>query len=127
MSYYTFRKIIRIAKNNSLDKTIRKHNIIYALQLNQGGGSVNAANIADVEANFCGYNPSQCYNQPKPCIGCGIVGIGSSGGGNRINKIKNKIKKLVKSKYPEYKITHHAVNLLAATLSTSSSSSLASS
>jgi len=121
MSYYIIRKIIRIAKNNSLDKTIRKHNIIYALQLNQGGGSVSAANIADVEANFCGYNPSQCYNPAKPCIGCGIVPVGS-GGGNRKNKIKNKIKKLVGTKHPGYNITHHAVSLLADTLSTSLSS-----
>ena len=106
MSYYKLRKIIQIAKVNSKDKTIRKRDIIYALYSNQTGGS-----IADVEANFCGYNLSQCYNPPKPCIGCGV----SNGGGS--SPIKNKIKKLVKSKYPDYKITYYAVNLLASTFS----------
>ena len=23
-----------------------------------------------LESNFCGYNLTQCYNPPKPCLGC---------------------------------------------------------
>jgi len=93
---------------NSKNKKIKKMDILYSLQ--QYAGSLN---IDNVETNFCGYNLTQCYNPPKPCLGC------NSGGGNKQQKYKikktkfnNYIKKLVYKRYPGYKITYHSVNLL---------------
>ena len=95
---------------NSKNKKIRKMDIINSLQ--QYGGSQD---IGNMESNFCGYNLTQCYNPPKPCLGC------NSGGGikkfkkiKEINKAKfnNYINNLVNKRYPGYKITYHSVNLL---------------
>ena len=100
---------------NSKNKKIRKMDILNSLQQQHAGSQ----DIDNVEANFCGYNLTQCYNPPKPCLGC------NSGGGNKkiknkkykkhkINKTKfsNYIKNLVYKRYPGYKITYHSVNLL---------------
>ena len=93
-------KSVHIAKN----KKIKKDDIIKAIE--QSGGTVD---INNVEANFCGYNLTQCYNPPKPCLGCK-----NGGGKKKINKTKfnNYIKNLVHKKYPNYKITYHSINLL---------------
>jgi hypothetical protein len=102
---------------NSKNKKIRKMDILNSLQQHAG-----SQDIDNVEANFCGYNLTQCYGPPKPCLGC------NSGGGSKhkknkkykkykkykINKTKfsNYIKHLVYKRYPGYKITFHSVNLL---------------
>ena len=88
-------KIISKAKKHCKEKTIRKRDIIYAFQLQQGGN-------LDFESNFCGYNLTQCYNPPKPCSGCQ----------NQAGGAKQKFIQQMKKKCRGYKITSHAMNLL---------------
>jgi len=105
------RDLLDKAVYNSKNKKIRKMDILNSFQQQHAGSQ----DIDNVEANFCGYNLTQCYGPPKPCLGC------NSGGSKqkknkkyKINKTKfsNYIKNLVYKRYPGYKITFHSVNLL---------------
>ena len=97
-------KLLDKAVVKSKKKIIKKQDIINSLK--QIGGTIDINNL---EANFCGYHLTQCYNPPKPCLSCK-----NGGGKQKINKIKfnNYIKNLIKKKYPGYKITYHSINLL---------------
>tara|TARA_Y100001970_G_scaffold269487_1_gene362042 strand:+ start:378 stop:713 length:336 start_codon:yes stop_codon:yes gene_type:complete len=92
----------------SKNKTIKKQDIINIIKQNGG-----VYDIDNLENSFCGYHLTQCYNPPKPCMGCDKGG-GKKKKTKKINKTKfnNYIKNLVNKRYPNYKITYHSINLL---------------
>ena len=70
------------------------------------------------EDNYCGYHLSQCYNPPKPCIGCKLSGGRSTNVKTKINTVAlRKMKKYVNDKYPHDKFTNHAIHYLFVSLS----------
>ena len=96
------------------DKKIRKKNIQQAVHFyyhhlwkknNNYKGKGGDYLQPSFEPNFCGFHVTQCYSPPKPCVGCHL-----QGGGSYSEAIKKSIRKRMKKKYPNYKITHHALH-----------------